>query len=323
MTYLLSILVASLAVTSTLAAALDGSTLQARGLGCGQAHNKGIGKVKYFSIMSGGVSRDFAVYLPSGYNQNSATPMILSFHGHGKDMDYQSTLSRFKEPGVNPNMIAVFPQGLIPSGSTERCWEGAPYCTTGVSDKVFVTDLLTYMRNNYCVDDHKIYVSGKSIGGGLVDLLACSPGHGGDFAAFAMDAAALYTEADGSGSICNPARRPMPILELHGTDDTTAKYDGDKAKGLPPIRDVLSKWATRNSCTGSPPAVTIDQDQGNGVHYTQYDCAGKSSVVVGFKVDHQGHWWISTSSNGDNKGKRAPIDASTKMMAFFNANTKP
>ncbi|KIW96643.1 uncharacterized protein Z519_02034 [Cladophialophora bantiana CBS 173.52] len=136
--------------------------------------------------------------------------MLPSFHGNGKDTDYQVTLSKFTES-------ALLARGTI--------------YTNAVSDKVFISDLLNYMRDNYCVNNSRIYASGKSIGGGLVDELACSPGHGGDFAALAMDAAAIYTETDGCG--CRPARSPIPILELHGTNDNTVNYNGDTSHGAP------------------------------------------------------------------------------------------
>jgi poly(3-hydroxybutyrate) depolymerase len=235
-------------------------------------------------------------------------------------MDYQASLTRFAESAFNTEYIAVFPNGLKIDG--ERCWQGAPYCTTGVSDKVFVTDLLNYMRQNYCVADNKVYASGKSIGGGFVDVLACSSAHGGDFAAFAMDAAALYTEAD--GSTCSPARKPLPILELHGTNDQTAEYNGGRSHGapLPPIRDVLNRWAVRNGCQ-SPPVPIVDRLRSDKVFYTQFDCGGLKSSVVGYNVTGQSHVWISTQYNEDNKGATAPIDASTIMMEFFKANPKP
>ena len=255
---------------------------------------------------------------------NKANPMVLSFHGNGKDMDYQAAVSRFNDSSINPNMIAVFPQGLPGDDLKERCWEGAPYCkNTGASDKVFVTDLLNHMRENYCVDDFRIYASGKSIGGGFVDVLACSQEHGGDFAAFAMDAAAIYTEADGSS--CKPARSLMPILELHGTDDKTANYSGEIShdEPLPNIRSVLEDWATRNGCGPSPvPAINELRDN-RKVYYTQYDCKGVQGAVVGYNVTGQGHWCISKKKNGDNKGHVAPIEASTIMMNFFDANSKP
>lgn len=66
------------------------------------------------------------------------------------------------------------------------------------------------MRENYCIDNRRIYATGFDIGGGFVDSLACSPHHGGDFAAFSMVSPALFTEADGSW--CKP-ERPLPILE--------------------------------------------------------------------------------------------------------------
>ena len=159
------------------------------------------------------INREFGIYIPGDYDKDVPHPTVLSFHGNGKDLTYQQHLSRFTEPDINPSMIAVFPQGLTPSGSSKACWQGPDYCDTGVSDKVFVSDLLAYMRGHYCIDDSRIYASGKSVGGGFVDVLACSPSHGGDFAAFAMDAAALYTEADGKSN-CQPARSPLPILEL-------------------------------------------------------------------------------------------------------------
>ncbi|KAK4936890.1 hypothetical protein LTR10_022347 [Elasticomyces elasticus] len=230
--------------------------------------------------------------------------MVLSFHGNGKDMNSQATLSRFTDSTINPHMIAVFPNGQPGSDDGELCWEGAPYCSNPASDKVFVTDLLNYMRNNYCVDNTRIYASGKSNGGGFVDVLACSPDHGSDFAAFAMDAAALYNEADGSG--CTPARSPMPILELHAL-----------------------QWRNKPRCTiakRNPPVPKVDGLQTNSQgswDYTQYDCQGISSMVVGYNVTGQEHWWISTQTNADNNGDVAPIDASTLMMTFFNNNYKP
>lgn len=241
-------------------------------------------------------------------------------------MSYQATLTRFTDPTINPDMIAVFPNGLF--GDTaktqdERCWQGAPYCTSH-NDLLFVTDLLEFMRDNYCIRPSQVYASGKSIGGGFVDLLACTESPGGDFTAFAMDAAAMYQEANDTDFVCHPARRPTPILELHGTEDHTAPYNGGRSHNatLPTVRAVLNDWATRNGC-GPSPVPTVDDIQFDGtVFYTQYDCAGVPSVVAGYNVTGQGHVWISNEDNAENGNHTALIDASTIMMKFFNANAK-
>ncbi len=257
------------------------------------------------------------IWIPPTYDENDQHPLVLSFHGNGKDMNSQATLSRFTEPAINPNMIAVFPNGLFGDTSStrnKRCWHGAPYCYSH-NDTLFVTELLQHMSEQYCVDPSRIYATGKSIGGGFVDILACTTSPGGEFAAFGMDAAAMYKEADDVDPkfICTPARPSTPILELHGTEDKIATYTGTRSHGytLPNVRDVLNTWAIRNGC-GESPVPAVDEVQMDGqVYYTQYDCAGVPNVVVGYNVTGQGHWWISNESNAENGNNLAPIDAST------------
>lgn len=257
-------------------------------------------------------------------------------------MAEQATLSRFSDSSVNPDMIAVFPNGLPNLNGNnktlgERCWEGAPYCCNGqaydrydckslVSDKQFVTDLISYMTKTYEIQNNQIFATGKSIGGGLVELLACSASHGGDFAAFAMDAGAMYTEAEPK-PYCAPARKPLPILEFHGTVDTVAPYGGGQSRRgdvLPNVRSVLTTWAKRNGCSANKIPVIDHEivDPNNPIYpyyYTEYGCN-----VFGYNVTGQGHWWISTEANEENKGTTlAPIDASHIMLDFFRKNPKP
>lgn len=48
-----------------------------------------------------------------------------------------------------------------------------------------------------------------------MDSLACSPSHGGDFAAFSAVVGAFYGQAL-PGSVCHPARFPLlPMLEYY------------------------------------------------------------------------------------------------------------
>jgi hypothetical protein len=50
-------------------------------------------------------------------------------------------------------------------------------------------------------------------------------------------AGSFYTDANGTD--CNPARSPLPILEIHGGVDDTVYYDGGNGEGglLPSIPD--------------------------------------------------------------------------------------
>lgn len=189
-------------------------------------------------------------------------------------------------------------------------WEGPTYATAGVSDKVFTTDLVNRIKDNYCVDESRVYASGHSNGGGFVGTLACSPGHGGQFAAFAPVSGAFYTDVNGNDS-CHPPRSPMPMFEFHGGSDPIISYDGGNGRGgpLPSIPDWFSRWAGRNGCTSSNV-----QDLSGGVHDTKWTCGGKEGNLEHIKSDGHDHSW---------PGPGSEIDISPRVIQFLKAHQLP
>lgn len=275
--------------------------------GCGKWHH-GVDQLETIAIpSSSGREREFSVYLPASYDKHHPTAMFMSFHGRDTNTGEHAMISHFNDSRVNSDMIAVFPQAI------DCLWQGTPHAKKDVSDKQFASDIIDHMRENYCIDNRRIYATGFDIGGGFVDSLACSPHHGGDFAAFSMVSPALFTEADGSW--CKP-ERPLPILEIHGADDEVNCYDGGKTEDVPyiSIPDFLKKWAERDGCNKTPDTCT----KYNGlVHTTSYTCQGTEDFVQGIKIDFQKHWWPSTETNVHNAGVNSSIDASKKIIEFF------
>ncbi|OTA22083.1 hypothetical protein BTJ68_14755 [Hortaea werneckii EXF-2000] len=127
------------------------------------------------------------------------------------------TISQYYTYQRSEDYVVVYPQGY------DKHWQGPSYATEGVDDLRFTSDLLAHMESEYCIDSSRVYASGKSNGGGFVDLLACSDA-GDAFAAFAMASAALYT--DTSLDSCTKRRA---ILESHGDQDTTIPYHPQRA----------------------------------------------------------------------------------------------
>jgi poly(3-hydroxybutyrate) depolymerase len=147
--------------------------------GCGKSHHVGYhnNSSHGFSVPPG--NRTYTIHIPSSYNIDKASPLIISYHGNGGTSDIQYALSEFGNETYNPDMIAVFPQGV------KGHWQGASYATPGVDDLKFAGDLLDHIQSEYCIDSARIYANGKSVGGGFTNLLACSP-VGDRFAAFAI-----------------------------------------------------------------------------------------------------------------------------------------
>ncbi|PHH86826.1 hypothetical protein CDD83_9696 [Cordyceps sp. RAO-2017] len=210
-------------------------------------------------------------------------PLLVAYHGAGGNPQEFEENTGFSDASINPDMITVYPAGI------SKSWQGAAYAAAGVNDEAFTTDLIDRILKEYCIDESRMYAAGFSNGGGFVGTLACSHDHGGRFAAFAAVSGAFYTSEEGlQGMACRPARLPVPILEVHGTDDKTVPYAGGTGRGgrLDPIPTWLSHWAERNKC--KTPATNSSRD---GIHHFQWPCETSDGLLRHFKIEGHGHSW--------------------------------
>ena len=89
-----------------------GSIISTRGsAGCGTPHTVD-GASHNHSVSTNGGEREYRLHLPGSYDKDTPAPVVISYHGHGQNMVEQETLSQFSNDAINPNMIAVYPQGL-------------------------------------------------------------------------------------------------------------------------------------------------------------------------------------------------------------------
>lgn len=84
--------------------------------GCGKSLPEGVelGESVNLTInSSSGVStREYRLHLPKSYNTNQEVPLILSFHGRGKDAKFQEELSQFSNATYGFDGVSVYPQGV-------------------------------------------------------------------------------------------------------------------------------------------------------------------------------------------------------------------
>jgi polyhydroxybutyrate depolymerase len=255
---------------------------------------------------SGGLTRDYVLRLPDGYEQRSDWPLIVAYHGRGStgaEVEGYSELSRL------PAVVA-YPNGEIGTGDGYRqAWQGAPYEPPGVDDVAFTSDLLDELQATWCVDPTRTYATGKSNGAGLVGLLACRlPDR---FAAFAPVAGAFYP---GTTEGCEDAG-PVPVLDVHGTGDATIPYAGDPDRELPAIRDWVQAWADRAGCDPEPSAKPTADD------VTTYRWAGCDRMVEHVAVTGGGHVWPGADVYSGGGYVTHSIEASKVVWRFFQRHT--
>ncbi|RKF58744.1 Feruloyl esterase B [Erysiphe neolycopersici] len=269
---------------------------------------------------SSSLNRTYLIHIPVTYNQSTATPLIFNFHGRGHTSQYQERLTGFSRPDWNPNAIVIYPQGI------NNTWQGDPD-SINVDDKEFVSDMITTLSNNYCLDDERIYATGKSNGGGFINLLACDAQLSTQIAAFAPVSAAIYIpgvkSTDCLGTIpqtlnfpCNPGRENVPILEFHGLQDQVIPYNGGPRRSscLISILHWHDDWAD-NQGYGSAVSRTSLFD-GNVIKLEYAPGTENQGIITNYAINNWDHDWPSTTPTDDSKYVTY-IDASPLIIEFF------
>lgn len=271
--------------------------------GCGTAHSVGYSDdMSNHNITSSGSNRYYTIDVPSHYNDKKSEPwpLILDFHGASRDADNQYNNSMYYADPRGDDYIVVYPEGM--GGK----WESAFYADKDANDLQFVTDLLEHINNDYCIDQDRIYASGKSNGGGFVDMLACSD-EGDPFAAFAMAAAALYSDL--SYKPKGGCSKSRAILESHGGEDKTVPYEGgDNGVGgdSPDIAEWLGWWARRDGCKKSADPSVVEHD---GYNVSTYSCDGYDDIVKGIYIPDLDHCWPDATQNNSDSQRNHDVCA--------------
>jgi polyhydroxybutyrate depolymerase len=199
------------------------------------------------SVDADGSRRQALVHAPTSSASGGPFPVVLVFHGLGDAAQDVEDQTGFSKKADQAGFVTVYPQAL---GDPAR-WDIA-----GSSDTAFIDALLNILEKDTCVDPTRIYATGMSMGGGMVNALGCRLSK--RIAAIAP-VSGLY--GPGWEGACAPSR-PMPVVAFHGVLDPIVPYAGrpitdpeGRTAGDPPVIAVESwaaGWATRNHCDPDP-----------------------------------------------------------------------
>src|SRR5579862_3103204 len=221
--------------------------------GCGKRPMIPAGTSGDATLISGGVLRSYRLHVPRGYNLLHTYPLVLNFHGHGSTAAKQEAISGFSQLADRLGFLVVYPQGLVGSDGATGWASGKPH-TTHANDVLFVSDLLTRLQEQFCVNPQRIYAAGFSNGGGMTSFLACALAK--RIAAFASVSGSYFSSAIGD---CAPGR-PVAVLEFHGTADRVVPYQGRPRQHELGALAWVTGWAVRDGCVGRPTESTVAKD---------------------------------------------------------------
>ena len=246
-------------------------------------------------------TREYLIYIPSSYDQNSPTPILFAFHGFGGYSQYFINTADFRSLADQFNFIAVYPQGLVcndgttwnthPPGGDNKCSQ---------DDIGFFAALLYEISGNYNIDASKVFLTGYSNGADFSYSMAC---YQSSLVTAIAPVSGLMPMNDSSE--CQPSHATS-LMIFNGTNDFSRPYNGI-AGYMMGVDQTVSYWSQYNNTDSSPQTNFEGQIENytylNGDNYT---------IVDLFKIVNGDHDWFNLSYNGNSMEEL--------MWNFFSSN---
>lgn len=238
------------------------------------------------TIQSGGLTRDYRLYIPAMYNGSMPVPLVLNLHGYASFAAQQEFYGDFRPIADTANFLIVHPNGTI-NNLGDRFWNVLGGLSA-VDDVAFLSNLIDSLRATYNIDPNRIYSTGMSNGGFMSYSLACELSN--KIAAIASVTGSMITP---KLNACDP-QRPVPVMEIHGTADNTVPYNGSVLLGTVAIPTLVDAWVQKNQCNPTPvitPVPDINTADGCTAEHYLYTGGLNGSTVEHYKVIGGGHTW--------------------------------
>jgi polyhydroxybutyrate depolymerase len=271
--------------------------------GCSKAL---VNKRFFTRIPIDGVTRSALVNVPPGSRPpGTPLPLVVMFHGAGSEARGTESSTGLTVAANRYGFIAVYPN------ANGKYWNLGGAGATGEDDVDFVSALLDHLEDNLCVDESRLYATGGSNGGGFTTRVGCELSE-------RFDAIAPVAGLYGLEPPCHP-KRPISVLEIHGTADQTVPYNGWGAGGQGCVWSFLSQWDQLDSCPQAPAGWSR---LGRGALLETKSSCAAGTTVAHIKLIGEPHAWPSTAWSVKS-GRGVPFEASTAVMQFFATGSVP
>jgi len=291
----------------------------------GCAWNFAPGKALDGSLVSGGLTRTYHLFIPPSYGPGRPSALVLVLHGGGGSGKGMNALTHFNRIAAREGFLVVYPDGVNGNWADGRAF--TPPDLAGVDDVRFLSDLISALSSAYSIDPDRVYVTGISNGGFMTQRMGCALAD--RIAAIAPVAAGLPENLQGS---CSPSR-PLPVIEFAGTSDPLVPYaggtvgPGNRGQTLA-AAGTIAFWAAQAGCQTQPSITDLPDaspTDGTRVQWTAFRGCAPSTDVFLYTIVGGGHTWpggwqyLPVALVGRTS---RDIDASELIWAFFKAHPR-
>mgnify|MGYP001178714076 CR=1 FL=1 len=280
---------------------------------CGDDYSDDFGYCSHVIEMSNfehdGINRQYYFYKPENLAENA--PLLFVLHGYTSNANSIMSYSNMNSIADQNGFAVCYPQGTSDNYNNNFWNVGYAFNDNQTVDDVdFLTSLASYLQNEHNLSAGNTFSTGMSNGGDMSYMLACQAHD--TFSAIAPIAGSMlesiYDSCDGV---------PVPVLEIHGTNDNTTLWEGDMENNdgwgaYLSTLDAIDYWVDVNDCQESEDINLPNTDFSDGsyvINHRYYDCAQNNEVWL-YEVVNGGHDWPGAYGNMD-------IDASSEIWRFL------
>lgn len=173
-----------------------------------------------------GTEMEYGLYVPTTY-EGAPTPLVVALHGLGSGIMYMMEYNNLVELAEQYGYIVATPMGYNPRGwygsrgmgndFNGRATDPGPE-NLGELSELDVLNVLAIVRDEFNVDDARIYLIGQSMGGAGTWHIATK--YPDIWAAIAPMAPAIYSSPDALESA-----RDIPVIAVQGDADQSVDVE--------------------------------------------------------------------------------------------------
>ena len=199
------------------------------------------------SLVISGNMRHFKMFLPDGLPPKA--PLVMALHGYGSEGPVGTWMNK---AAVKHGFAVCVPQGLKDSKG-RRSWNVGYPSQDGweLDDVETMVKMARYVQKKFGLSKANTFLTGMSNGGEMCYLLSYKKQR--VFRALASVAGLtltwMYEEREKT--------RPIPFMEIHGTEDRTSEWTGDLENRYGwgrymSVPDAVGHIVEKNGCTPLP-----------------------------------------------------------------------
>ena len=255
--------------------------------------------------------RNYLVHIPTNYDHNKPTPVVLIFHGAATNAAITVHFTGMSKKSDEAGFIAVYPNGtgLGPLLTWNAGGRQGKLAEESADDVKYVGVLLDDLATVANVDAQRVYATGMSNGGMMCYRLAAEMSD--RIAAIAPVAGTVTVDE-------SKPKRPVPVMHFHGKADNIVPFDGlghNAPKFLPfkSVEESIAIWRRIDGCPDAPKITEFPdiEDDGTTVQQQRYGPGKNDAEVVLIVIEGGGHTW---------PGKKSPIEFLGKSTLDISAN---